>query len=347
MPEISNPHDRFFREVFSRLAWSRDFLRTQLPPAIVETLALETLELRPGSFLNEELQQYFSDLLFRVSLRTGRDAYVYVLLEHKSYVERFVALQILRYKVEIWEQIRAEDTAEAKRQKRPQRRKFPPIFPLLVYHGQRKWQVSQQFADLVEGGAAWAPYLPDFRYEVAAVADIRETELFDSVLFRAAIRLMRHIFDPDLADKLPQIWAEFRSLAWGPETQGFLIVMLSYVTSATKVSNAQLVRSLELAVPEHEEALMATLAREWMAQGIEQGVEQGRQALLDSLHFGLKARFGMEGEQFIQNLPDVRDLNRLQQMVNALFEVPTLAEFQIRCRMLASTEPKANGNQLN
>ncbi|HRW08387.1 MAG TPA: Rpn family recombination-promoting nuclease/putative transposase, partial [Caldilineaceae bacterium] len=248
MAEITNPHDRFFREVFSRLAWSWAFIRTQLPPAIVETLALETLELRSGSFLDEELQQYFSDLLFRVRLRTGRDAYVHILLEHKSYIERFVALQLLRYKVEIWEQIRAEAKATAKqadpKQKRRAPLKFPPIFPLVVYQGTRKWTVSQHFADLIDSSEEWQPYIPDFQYAVTSVADIRETELFDTVLFRAAIRLMRHIFDPDLADKLPEIWAEFRDLAWGSETQGFLIVMLTYITSATEVDNRALIQPL-------------------------------------------------------------------------------------------------------
>lgn len=343
MSEISNPHDRFFREVFSRLAWSRDFLRTQLPQAIVETLAIETLELRPGSFLDEALQQYFSDLLFRVSLRTGRDAYVYVLLEYKSYVERFVGLQLLRYKVEIWEQVRAEHRA-AKTQKRPQQRKLPPIFPLIVYHGTRKWQAAQQFADLIEGGEAWQPYLPDFRYEVASVADIRETELFDSVLFRAAIRLMRHIFDPDLADKLPQIWAEFRNLAWGPETQGFLIVMLSYVTSATSVSNAELIRSLETAAPGQEETLMTTLAREWMEEGIAKGIEKG---LLSSIRTGLRTRFGEEGEALMDELANLHDQAKLQQIVSLLFEVGSLTEFRTRCRALINQGPVANGNQLN
>lgn len=348
MSEISNPHDRFFREVFSRLAWSRDFLRTQLPPAIVETLALETLELRPGSFLDEALQQYFSDLLFRVSLRTGRDAYVYVLLEHKSYVERFVALQMLRYKVEIWEQVRAEQRAAAKTKKRPQQRKLPPIFPLIVYHGTRKWQAAQQFADLVEGGEAWQPYLPDFRYEVASVADIRETELFESVLFRAAIRLMRHIFDPDLADKLPHIWAEFRDLAWGPETQGFLIVMLSYVTSATSVSNAELIRSLETAAPGQEETLMTTLAREWMEEGIAQGIEKGiEKGLLSSIRTGLRTRFGEEGEALMDELANLHDQATLQQIVGLLFEVGSLTEFHTRCRALINRGPVANGNQLN
>lgn len=80
MAEIINPHDRFFREVFSRLDLSREFLSQQLPAAIAAALDFATLDLRPGSFLDEELQQYFSDLLFRVNLQTGRPAYVYIFM---------------------------------------------------------------------------------------------------------------------------------------------------------------------------------------------------------------------------------------------------------------------------
>ena len=129
MAEISNPHDRFFREVFSRLDLSREFLSKQLPAEIAATLDFATLDLRPGSFLDEELQQYYSDLLFRVNLQTGRPTYVYLLLEHKSYIEWFTGLQVLRYQVEIWEQVRKEEKEARKGQKRTQERtKLPPIF---------------------------------------------------------------------------------------------------------------------------------------------------------------------------------------------------------------------------
>ena len=37
-----------------------------------------------GSFVDEELRQHHSDVLFRVRLKTGSDAFAYVLLEHKS-----------------------------------------------------------------------------------------------------------------------------------------------------------------------------------------------------------------------------------------------------------------------
>lgn len=216
MSDIGNPHDRFFREVFSRLELSSEFLSKQLPPAIAATLDFRTLDLRPGSFLDEELQQYYSDLLFRVNLQTGRPAYVYVLLEHKSYIEWFTGLQLLRYKVEIWEQVRKEEKAAKKGKKRTQERtKLPPVFPLVVYQRKTEWNAPQHFHGLIDAGAEWLPYQPDFKYELVSVVSLRETELFSAVLLRAAIRLMRHIFDPDLIDKLPQIWAEFRDLAWG------------------------------------------------------------------------------------------------------------------------------------
>jgi hypothetical protein len=142
---------------------------------------------------------------------------------------------------------------------------------------------------------------------------------------------------------LPQIWAEFRNLAWGPETQGFLIVMLSYVTSATKVSNAELIHSLETAAPGQEETLMATLAREWMEEGITKGIEKG---LLSSIRTGLRTRFGMEGEAVMDELTEVHDQAKLQQIVGLLFEVGSLAEFRNRCRSLLSNGA-ANGNQLS
>ncbi|MEZ4727644.1 MAG: Rpn family recombination-promoting nuclease/putative transposase [Caldilineaceae bacterium] len=139
---MSNPHDRFFREVFSRMDLSREFLSKQLPAPIAATLDFATLALRPASFLDEELQQYFSDLLFRVNLQTGQTAYVYILLEHKSYIEWFTGLQLLRYKVEIWEQVRKEEKAKAarteKRKKKQQRAKLPPIFPLVIYQALKR-----------------------------------------------------------------------------------------------------------------------------------------------------------------------------------------------------------------
>ena len=98
MPEeISNPHDLFFRAAFSRLDVARDFLKNYLPPEIAGKFDLATLEIAQESFTDEHLKAHQTDFLFRIQLKTGEDAFVFILLEHKSYADELAAFQLLRY----------------------------------------------------------------------------------------------------------------------------------------------------------------------------------------------------------------------------------------------------------
>ncbi len=54
---ISNPHDRYFREVFSNPDIVRDLLSNYLPAAVTQALDLTTLTLEQDSFVDEELRQ--------------------------------------------------------------------------------------------------------------------------------------------------------------------------------------------------------------------------------------------------------------------------------------------------
>ncbi len=101
MSELTNPHDRFFKETFSRIEVARDLLANYLPPEVAALLNLDTLEARSDSFIDPDLQEQFADLLYKVTLKNGDPAYVYVLLEHKSRPDRGTPFQVLRYKVRI------------------------------------------------------------------------------------------------------------------------------------------------------------------------------------------------------------------------------------------------------
>ncbi len=58
----------------------------------------------PRTFVDPELRAHLADVIFRVALRGGGEAFVYVLIEHKSHPDRWVAFQLLRYVVRLWEQ---------------------------------------------------------------------------------------------------------------------------------------------------------------------------------------------------------------------------------------------------
>jgi hypothetical protein len=53
---------------------------------------------------------------------------VYLLFEHKSWSERWTALQLMRY-------IAAE--GDQYRKQHPKARHLPPVYPLVIYHGDR------------------------------------------------------------------------------------------------------------------------------------------------------------------------------------------------------------------
>ena len=82
--QVGSIHDAFFKLVLSDQTLAGLFLREHLPPEVAGLLELELPERIPSSFVDDELRQHHSDLLFRVHLKAGREAFAYVLMEHKS-----------------------------------------------------------------------------------------------------------------------------------------------------------------------------------------------------------------------------------------------------------------------
>jgi predicted transposase YdaD len=68
-----------------------------LPAEVSALFNLDTLSLTEDTFIDEEMQPHQADLLYQVRLQDGQHAYVYFLFEHKSYLDRMAALQLLRY----------------------------------------------------------------------------------------------------------------------------------------------------------------------------------------------------------------------------------------------------------
>ncbi len=78
MPAQRPPHDAFFKEVFSNAKAAEAEIEAMLPASLVAELDFSTAKLHPGSFVDEDLRQRHSDLLWGVRL-SNKDALLYVL----------------------------------------------------------------------------------------------------------------------------------------------------------------------------------------------------------------------------------------------------------------------------
>jgi len=270
MSKIINPHDRFFREVFSRREAARDFVENYLPSAVVEKLDLDSLKPAKDSFVDKELRTHFSDLLFTVEFKEPerRSGRLYFLFEHKSSPDKWTAFQLLRYMVRIWELERKKDAKAL----------LPPIIPAVLYHGESKWKISRSFQSLTDMPPGLESYVPAFEYELCDLASLSDGEVKGMVILKTALLALKHIRNNDIAEKLPGIFTLLSELATKTTGLEYLETLLRYVTSASDSVDAEmLINVLESALPNTGETIMPTLAQKWMEEGELRGLEKGRE----------------------------------------------------------------------
>ena len=62
--KIPNVHDKFFKETFSRIDVVANFLEELFDEKLVKKLDLTTLQIDNNSFIDEELEEHFADILY-------------------------------------------------------------------------------------------------------------------------------------------------------------------------------------------------------------------------------------------------------------------------------------------
>lgn len=123
----SKPHDEFFKATFGRLDIAYDYLLQFLPAAVLNELDLTALERVNASFVNPNLEERRSDVIYRCPLVNFANQYVWItfIMEHKSSFEQRPHLQLLRYMIEVWEeQLKTEKDGQ-----------LSLLIPIVVYHG--------------------------------------------------------------------------------------------------------------------------------------------------------------------------------------------------------------------
>ena len=274
MTALNSPHDRFFKAVFGRVEVAAEFLARYLPSAVAETLDWATLRAEKDSFLDPELAQHPTDLLYAVDVRGGGRGYVPVLFEHKSYVESRINLDLLRYRVRIWEQwLNAGHSGL-----------LPVIVPVVVYHGAATWRVSRQFADGVAAPLALRECVPECVYYLVDLSAYRDEDLRGAVILQSALLTLKYIFREELRERLPGILGLLRALEQSSSGLDYLQTLLRYLAQAAstdRLSDEDLRRVVMQTLSGGVEQMM-TIAEQWVQEGLERGRQEGRQEGLNS-----------------------------------------------------------------
>jgi predicted transposase YdaD len=263
-----------FRRILGTPSNAASQLRATLPPALVARLDLDRLTSVPGSLVDATLRWRHTDLLFTAPL-DGREAFVYVLIEHQSSNDPLMAFRMLRYVVRIWDRY-LRDHAKATR--------LPAVIPLVVHHNEQAWTAPAQVLDLVDLAPelvdACRQYLPRFQFVLDDLVrvderELRERPLTDSV--RLTLLLLKIApGNPRLASDLWPWVDELRAVLEGPDGREEFTALLRYIELVGEADTHDQLRDLMATLgPEAKEAHM-TIAEMLRAEGRVEGHAEGR-----------------------------------------------------------------------
>ncbi len=276
---IPNPHDRFFRESFTRKEAARGFFREYLPPSLLRQLDLQTLHIAKDSFIEQELREHFSDILYTVQYHNA-PLYLYLLLEHKSHPWRWVGLQLLGYLVRIW---------ELHRKQHPKQEKLPPILPLVLYHGKENWHIAPNFQSLVAGlDEELRAYVPEFHYRLHDLSHWDDKAIRGEILNRLALLAMNCVLDKDNKERLCEILPLIQEITQHETALEVLEAILRYYVQATQNLDEEDIREV-LKLTTIGDDLMQTFIDRYIEEGERRGIQKGMQ---EGIQKGMQ-----EGEQ--------------------------------------------------
>ncbi len=285
MDVLKQPHDKFFRSTFGQVEVASDFLTNYLPTGLSEIIDIDTLELQKDSFLDETLKEEFADLLFRVNINNAQ-GYIYFLFEHKSYKDRMVIFQVLKYMINIWEsKIQAD-------QKRRREIELPIILPLVVYHNDGKWDIKRTLGEMMPNYKDLPDnlkrYIPNFEYLLFDLSELNKDNvklLSETMISIKALSRTRYASKAEQIEILEEAIRLIEETEEQDQITYYVSACIRYILSIRDDISEKEMKEIAEQISIEGGELVMSVAERLRQEGIEKGIAEG---IAEGIAKGLK-----------------------------------------------------------
>ena len=262
----NNVHDKFFRASMGHQSVAIDFIQHNFPKKITQALNISTLKLLQQSFINKDLQEYCSDIVFSCEL-ANKPAYLTLLIEHQSNPDKMMAFRIHQYLFGLL----------GNHRKQYPKKLLPAVYSLVFYHGKTTpYPYSLSLQDCFDDPLN---IMSEVLYQDIALVDVNQ--LSDEALKQQewigpVTRALKHIRQQEMTPYALEILA---SLHWPMskyEAKEMLCLLLNYLFREGNIRDIDSFiasSSEQLSSPIRSE--MMTFAEQMEARGIQKGIEKG------------------------------------------------------------------------
>ncbi|KDO02244.1 hypothetical protein REISMN_08230 (plasmid) [Rickettsia tamurae subsp. buchneri] len=232
------------------------------------------------------MQKRLSDVVYSVSLKknnikdgttesTNNDkAYVYVLIEHQSSSDYWIAFRLWQYMLLLCERHKVVN-----KKNEQERGKLPLICPIVVYANDKPYNAPRSFWDLFEDSKTAKEMMGD-EYLLVDLQKQSDDEIEKKKHLGMMEYMLKHIKARDILNLWQSLLEKFESSIEIDKENGFIYIKWLLWYSDAKVSEDKQVELAKIIAKhlkkEDQEGLMRTIADKYIDEGIAQGMQIGR-----------------------------------------------------------------------
>ncbi|WGM04079.1 Rpn family recombination-promoting nuclease/putative transposase [Arsenophonus nasoniae] len=259
------PHDAIFKQFLSEKETAKDFFDIWLPDEIKALCNLDSLKVESGSFIDSEMKNYQSDILYSVSTTKG-SGYIYVLIEHQSTPDKLIAWRLMRYSMSAMHKHLEQGNKQ-----------LPLVFPILFYCGEQSpHPYSTHWLDCFEDRKL-AENIYNNPFKLADVTTLDDGEIMQHKRIALLELLQKHIRRRDMTELLDSI---VKLLSYNYYTDNQIITMFNYLIQEGNAQKPmEFITEIAKQSEKHEGALMTiaqALRQEGKVEGIQEGLQRGK-----------------------------------------------------------------------
>ena len=210
---------------------AQSFIEELFSQELKEKINLQDLKRISESFIDDELEEFFSDIIYQTNL-SNQETLVTLLFEHKSYTVPFPHIQLLQYILNIWKQ-------EIKDGKKV----LSLIIPIVIHHSDTTWEYKSMKSYFVELPQVLHKFIPDFDYLLFSLSDIDDDRLasIKNVILSFSAMLLKHSHDEnDEFLKLTPFWLEKLKELDAQQQLDFIKSAFIYIQNAINLTNKEI-----------------------------------------------------------------------------------------------------------
>lgn len=324
---MAHRHDTGYKFLFSHAELVQELLEVFAPPGVSGLLDYASLRRETGSFVTPAMKRREDDIVWSMELKAdgegrGQRIYLYLLLEFQSTIDRGMPLRMMQYVAALYDHLVRSQAVKLKDG-------LPPVLPIVLYNGDKRWKPSPEIFDLIQPHPAaltefqprlkfwlldegrFAPeYLEGLQRVMAAIFLVEQTgESLDAVK-----RAIRH-FGQTLANSPRRARIDKALIDWLHQRTNQKLPML-------KLSETEDLLEMTNMLETNIERLMKRERQEGVLLGRLEGRLEGESALIERL---IVKRFGPLSDDTRARLA-AASAEQLEAWAERILDATTLAE---------------------